>query len=878
MTDDSPLRFAHLLRQLRRAAGLTQEELAQRARLGARSVSDLERGISTAPRRDTVSLLADALRLDGGTRADFSAAAQAGRAELMASRPDAGAGPHHLPTLPASLIGRDAECAAVHDLLIAPDARIVTLTGSPGIGKTSLAVQVATGLLKQFPQGVVFVALATISDPGQVKAAIARRLGVADNRDRPIGLALADHLRARRTLLVLDNFEQLLAAAPDLGDLITECPRLSILVTSRAILNLRGEHEFAVAPLAVPEAGPADAGAADRYPAVRLFVERAAAVQPGFVLTDETAPAVVAICRRLDGVPLAIELAAARTRLLTPSQLLARLGRSLSVLVGGPQDLPERQRTLRAAIAWSYDLLDEPSQELFRRLAVFEGGWSLDAAEATCGPGRDVLAGLTSLVEKSLVQRQPDVGGASRFQLLETLREFGGERLAEHGEARAQRVAHAAYFERLAIESEVALQGPDLAEWLVRMELDHDNLREALRWLRDTEEIDAGLRMAGALWRFWEHHGHLAEARAFLEALLALDDNRGGAVEERASVESGRLQARADALHAAGTMALRMGDYKRCVAAMSECLVLRRRLGDVPGAVVALNGLANAAVYQGEFGRAATHYREALELARGVGRQRHIAALLGNLAFVATERGEYAHAEALAVESLALRRALGDAASIGTALNSLGDIHQRQGLFASAEEFLHEAVAIFRQLGSPVATGYAVLTIAEVAAHQDDAVRAADLSGESLELFRGAGDRRGCGMALHLVGDMARVRGDFDRALACLDECLALFAATTDRLGIVRVLEARARLALAQRDRDWAARLFGLATGLRAVLEVPVWAIERAKHDQDIASLSDSMPIFEAARALRPAPPMQPDPVDVPALLPATAAVPRESA
>jgi predicted ATPase/transcriptional regulator with XRE-family HTH domain len=864
VTADSAESFADLLRRLRRAAGYTQEELARRARLGARSVSDLERGISTAPRRDTVALLAAALRLDAAARTAFEAAAHAGRADLMARRSMFSTGPPSLPTLPVALIGRDKERREVGALLLGHDQRLVTLTGSPGIGKTSLALQVANDVVRSFPHGVVFVPLDTVVDPELVGAAIAQRVELVDTGARPIRQALADHLRDQRMLLVVDNFEQVLPAAALLGELVVNCPHLSMLVTSRAILNLRGEHELAVPPLALPESGSRlGPERAELFPAVRLFVERARAVQPVFELTDVTAAAVVDVCRRLDGVPLAIELAAARCRLLTPSQLLTRLDQSLGLLVGGAHDLPERQRTLRAAIAWSYDLLDEPARELFRRLSVFAGGWTLEAAEATCGQRNDVLTGLTSLVEKSLVHSRPDVAGGSRFAFLQTLREFGQERLADSGEAQAQRAAHAAYFERLAVEGEVALQGPEQSEWLIRLELEHDNLREALRWARDTAQVEVGLRVAGALWRFWEARGHLAEGNAWLEELLANDDHRGPGVDVM------RMRARSDALHAAGTLAMRMGDYARTAAAMRERLAICHRLDDRAGVVVALNGLANSALYQGEYRRAAAVYEEALTLARSHDRARHIAGLLVNLATVANERGEYANAETLCLESLALWRDLRDKANTAGALSNLGEIHLRQGGFASAEECLHECIAIFRELQSPVGSAYAVMWFGEIATRQNEPDRAVDLVRESLEVFRGAGDRRGCAMAQHLLGEAALMLGQYRRARTYLDESMALFLETTDRLGVICVLEGQARHALSQDDRDWAARLFGLAAGMRDRLEIPVWAVDRSLSEKAIAALGPATPIFEAARALMPAAAMRPDPVDVPALLPA---------
>jgi predicted ATPase/DNA-binding XRE family transcriptional regulator len=848
--------FAELLRHLRRGAGLTQEELAAQARVGARSVSDLERGISTAPRRDTVALLAEALRLDARNRAALEAAAQAGRARLASAA--ARIRPHRLPTLPNALIGREDERARLAELLSQRSVRLVTLTGSPGIGKTSLAIQVATDLVARTP--VAFVAVAAIREPERVLPAIATELGLVDTGERPVVETLREHLGRSALLLVVDNLEQVLGAATLLGELIAGCPELTLLATSRARLHLRNEHEFALPALGLPEPG---AGAAvERSAALALFVERARAGRPDFPVDDATLPVLAQICRRLDGVPLAIELAAARTRLLSPRQLLNRLDRSLAVLVGGAQDLPERQRTLRAAIAWSYDLLDPAERALFRRLAVFAGGWTLEAAEQTCGLATDaVLDGLSSLVDKSLVWRRANDDGSVRFGLLETLREFGLERLSGEDDETTQRDRHAHRFAAYAERAEKALQGPDQPEWLSRLQEEHDNIRAALDWACASGQVTLGLRLAAAMWRFWEAYGHLAEGSFWLGQLLDLDDRRGP------DTDAAGLRVRADALHADGTMALRQGDYPRSAARMVECLSIRRRLDDVPGVVVALNGVANSAVYQGDYPRAGALYQEALDLARTVPLARHVAALLGNLAFIARDRGDYARAESLERESLQARREMGDAAGEASALNGLGDSALRRGAFAEAEAYQQECLQLYQRLHNPVGCAYAVMSIAEIAVRQGDPQRAGDLAGESLVRFRTAGDRRGCALALQLCGEAARDRDEPAQAQRCLDESLELFRATTDRPGVIAVLEARARLSVSEGEPESAARLYGLAAAMRDALGLPVWAVDSPRHEREIGALGRHAAVFAAARALGPARPGRPDPVDVPALL-----------
>ena len=468
------------------------------------------------------------------------------------------------------------------------------------MGKTRLALQVAAGLATQFADGVAFVALAPIRDPALVLSAIAQQLGLRDAGAQPLRQTVTAALTDRQSLLVLDNFEQVTAAAPLVADLLASCPDLTMLVTSRAVLRLRGEQEYAVPPLALPAAGaglptPDELG---QYAAVALFVQRARAVQPTFALTSRLAPVVVAICRRLDGLPLAIELAAARIKLFAPADLLRRLEHSLRLLRGGAQDLPERQRTLRGAIAWSEDLLAEAEQWLFRRLAVFVGGWRLEAAEAVCAApegaeplGTDVLDGLSTLLDQSLVWQREETDGAARLRMLHVIREYALEHLEQSGEAEALWRAHVTYYLTLAEEVEPWLVGgPRLPEGLARLEREHDNLRAALAWARRQREVALGLRLAGALARFWVLRGHLSEGREWLEGLLALeaaDQATRGAGRTTSTDEAvpvpGRVPGRvwAKALFGAGELATYQQDFSRAVPLLEQSLTLAREAGEM---------------------------------------------------------------------------------------------------------------------------------------------------------------------------------------------------------------------------------------------------------------------------------------------------------
>jgi predicted ATPase/transcriptional regulator with XRE-family HTH domain len=523
--------FGRLLRRLRKARDLTQEALAQQGYCAADTIKKLEQGLRR-PSRQLAAQIADCLGLNGDQRAVFL---QSARAEQTVARLD-GAAPslnsldtrsNNLPAQPTRLIGREIEVACVCDLLRHPDRRLITLTGPGGIGKTRLALQVAGELLDEFAHGVWFVNLAPIGDPALVIATIAQALGIKKNGVQLIAESLKAYLREKQLLLLLDNFEQVVEAAVQVADLLAAAPGLKVLVTSRAALHLSGEHELMVPPLALPERqSNMDVARLTQYEAVRLFIERARAVRADFAVTNENAPAVAEICHRLDGLPLAIELAAARVKLFPLQPLLARLSSRLTFLTGGARDLPARQQTIRALIDWSYELLDGAEKALFARLGVFVGGSTLEAAEVVCNVDDNLLLkvadGVASLLDKSLL-RQVEAGNSEqRFTMLETIREYALERLAANGEEETIRQQHAAYFLALAQAAEPMLSSARRPMWLEQLETEHDNFRAVLSWSRArSDDSRYELRLTAALWWFWYFRGHASEGHRWLEDALA---------------------------------------------------------------------------------------------------------------------------------------------------------------------------------------------------------------------------------------------------------------------------------------------------------------------------------------------------------------------
>jgi predicted ATPase/transcriptional regulator with XRE-family HTH domain len=812
--------FGELLRRYRLVAGLSQEALAEQAGLSVGAVSVMERGVSQWPYPATVALLADALGLATSDREMLAAAARRpARSRTRSATPGppsgmpatqvatAGAPPSTLLIAPTALLGRAREVATLQDLLrhaaqTNDGVRLLTLTGPGGVGKTRLAVELAAEVRDVFPDGVAIVLLAPISDPTLVLPTIAQALTVQPSGAQPLSESLRAHLQSRRLLLLLDNCEQVAKAAPEVAALLAACPSLCVLATSRAPLRLRGERVFRVDPLALPGTAPLPPlEALAQYEAVQLFLARAQEVEPAFTLTPENAATVAQICIRLDGLPLALELAAARVRLLDPAALLTRLSKCLPLLTGGARDLPARQQTMRATIAWSYDLLRPAEQSLFRRLAVFAGGWTLEAAEAVGADGAgEVLDRLDALLSQSLLRREAQAGSESRYTMLETIREYALERLEESGATAQARQVHATYFLALAEEAEPALRGPEQARWQQRLEQEHDNIRAVLAWtLAQTngtggalpiqgthsmlEPRVLGLRLAGALEYFWTWRGHATEGRRWLETLLAGSD----AVP---------LQVRARACTTLGTLAWARSDYAMAEAQHAQALALYRTLDDRRGMARALVNLGAVATYQGDEERARALCEESLALYRALGDSIGIALALNNLAVRALHRADYARATALLEESLALCRQRGDTLNAAIALTNLADAARRQGAHA-------QAVALYE---------------------------------ESLALYESIGDQMFRRQTLTELAGALQALGQHDQALALYRESLADYQTGGSPRSAAYALEGIALVYSAQGQPEQTARLFGAAAALRATLGIPLTAPNHLQYDPALAT------------------------------------------
>jgi predicted ATPase/class 3 adenylate cyclase/Tfp pilus assembly protein PilF len=759
--------------------------------------------------------------------------------------------PNNLLVQPTAFIGREREVDAITALLRGEDVRLLTLKGPGGTGKTRLGLQVAAELSEVFPEGVYFVNLAPLSDPAFVISTIAQTLGVNEME----GLALFDllhaFLREKRMLLLLDNFEQVVDAAPQVAALLSACPRLKLLVTSRMALHVRAEHEFAVPPLDLPDLKHLpDLVALSQYEAVSLFIQQAQAVQSGFQVTNSTAPAVAEICVRLDGLPLAIELAATRIKLFPPHALLARLKQRLPMLTGGARDAPARQQTLRDTIAWSYQLLDAQDQRLFRGLSVFVGGCTLEAADAVCETLGDtagqIVDGVASLIDKSLLQQTAQEDEEPRFAMLETIREYGLEMLTTTGELEATRRVHAAYYLTLAEEAEPGLRGAQQLVWVKRLEQEQNNLRAVLVWSvepeRDEEvgqRRELGLRLGAALRPFWVAHAHFREGQALLQRVLAA--SAGAATAGRAK-----------ALVAAADLAILLDDRQQGEMLAEEGLVLSRNMGDRTGIAFSLYVLGWFATDRGEYDRARSLLEEALALFRELDNKDRWGWTLNALGNLENAQGAYVQARARYEEALSLFRQMDYKEGIGVMLYQLARILLYfEGNFITARSLIDEGYMHLEELGETWSIVGALTVSAEIALNQGDIATARLQSKEALALCRELGDKSGIAESLSLVARVEVHQGNYTAARDYYDEIQTIARETDDKEILLLYLEGLAEVVVAKREFVWAVRLFGAAETLGETTGLHMPPLYLASHERAIAAARAQLgeQVFTAAWA-----------------------------
>ncbi|HTT23488.1 MAG TPA: tetratricopeptide repeat protein [Candidatus Sulfotelmatobacter sp.] len=709
-----------------------------------------------------------------------------------------------LPVPRTPLIGRERELESVEQILRDPAVRLVTLTGAGGSGKTRLGLELCRELTSAFQSRVFFVALASLADAAMAPAAIAEAVGIRETGGRPLPDLLKDYLRDSEpapVLLLLDNMEHILAASRFVVELIEVSRSLKVLVTSRAPLRVYGEYEFPVPPLALPDLQQMNSLVAlAENPSITLFAQRAQAVKPDFQITAENASIVADICSRVDGLPLAIELAAARVKMLPLSAILARLESRLQLLTAGPRDLPERQQTLRNTIDWSYGLLTEPEQKLLRRLSVFWGGCTLEGAEAVCNTkddlGAEIFELMSSLIDRSLIQQRQQNDLEPRFRMLETIREYAFERLQQSGEEAATKRAHAAYCLVLAEEGNPELSEPERAAWLTRCDVEHDDFRAALDYLFQIRDLDWSFRFCTALFRFWDMREHSAEGRAWLERIIEL-----------AGTDYPRERAKACLFLAAFTTA--QGDY-RSAAHFSELgRSLFEELNDPWGVALSWNASAIRARDQGDYVTAQTNFEK----------------------------------------SLTFFRTMADRVATARCLHNIGNVSKIRGDYARARMALTEAMQIFEELGDSSGAAWALNQQADVARDQGDLAGARALYERALIAFRGAQERWGQARSLADLGTIACELGEHSSAFANFRESLEIFSSLEHRRGIARVLEGLACYASSREDSRRALRLVAAASHLRKMVSAPLPPAEQSKLDQKLLSAWQQMGEAEGKRA-----------------------------
>ena len=790
-----------MLRRYREAAGQSQEELAARADLTKNAIGALERGERRRPYPDTIRRLAAALGLSDAAREALAAAARGGVVRPSQAPPAVPATPQPLdvPAYLEPLIGRERETATLLHMLGQPEVRLLTLTGPGGVGKTRLAGELAWAALGIFPDGVAWTSLAPLTEPALVTPAVAHALGLREAGGQTPRELLRGYLRDRHVLLVLDNFEHVLGASPDVAALLLGCPRLTVLTTSRAPLRIQGEQEYPLPPLGLPDLSHVPRlRDVERAPSVALFVRRARQASPAFDLTAANALSIAAICRRLDGLPLAIELAAARVKLLSPPEILQRLDCALPLLTGGARDLPERQRTMRDAIAWSYDLLDEGARVLLRRLSVFAGGWTLHAAEDVVAGGdvdaEQVLDLLGRLVDQSLVVADA-IPGERRYRMLEPVRQYAAELLGAGEEAATVRRRHAAYYLRLAEHEEPELGRIERAAHLDMLEAEHGNLRAAMQWFEDEGDETARLRMAACLGWFWLLGGHWSEGRTRLDRALGGDG--GGVQEGGVTSESmpSRTMPRARALYYAAELAYAEGD------------------------------LADArSLYEGS-----------IATLRAAGDRRSLAQALHRLGEVRWSYGEAAGIRAVNEEAAALFQEVGDAGGLAGALRGQGKAAILAGNHALARSLLTESLTLSRGAGDEWGSALALLDMARVALLGRDPVEARTAAEGSLSRFKMLGDQKGVIVSLHNLGLAMAMAGEHEQARSLHERALVLCGELGDRRFLPRSLAGLANVARAEGRAERAARLLGAVDALLEAMFPPVRPWEHAENELAVA-------------------------------------------
>jgi predicted ATPase/class 3 adenylate cyclase len=698
--------------------------------------------------------------------------------------------PTNLPIQPSPFVGRSEEVEYIVTMLERPDVRLLTLTGPGGSGKTRLALEAGAASIDGFKHGVFFVSLAAITDPDLIASSIATALKVREVPGHPVLETLKEHLRDRAMLLIVDNFEHVLSGAPILTELSRVCSGLKILATSRSVLQLTGEYDYSVPPLSIPDLKYLPAvNDLLHFDAIALFVQRAQAAKGDFSLTAENSRAVAEICAGVDGLPLAIELAAARVKVFPPQILLGRLSRRLSLLTGGARDLPSRQQTLRATIDWSFSLLSEQEQQLFAQLSVFAGGCTTEAANAVCGPdraaGESMERELASLVDKSLL-RQDDVRtnpvAGPRFRMLSTIREYAFQRLQVDGDSELVQRRHAEHFVALAEEAEPTFRAAEQEVWLDRLEVEHDNMRAALEWALDGKDSELALRLSSALHRFWQVHGHLSEGRQWLDQVLS----QAGSIRTRDQIE---------ALIGAGWLASYQDDLKGAQSFLDRALDLARELDDELGIADALYALSHVARVQGGYERGRELLEESLDLYLMLNDTWGIAIATNDLANLANLQGDFARGEELFTEALALARHLGQGRIVGILLFNLGYTKWCLGCFEEAQELYEEALRSIREVGDKLVTA----------------------------------------MTLGELGMVSSFRGDHQRAQALLTEGLELFRELDRKVGFAEWLENGARVKAFRGQAECAAVLHGAADGLRELLGAPLSPADLEIHERDLA-------------------------------------------